>query len=74
MSDPDDLLLYGRWIERERKSRHWSQAQLAARAHVSLNTVYLIEAGANSRLSSLLAIVRALNGRLSVLPDVPHIL
>lgn len=79
MTDADDRLVIGRWIEHQRKGRKWSQTHLAVRAGVSLNTVYLVESGANSHVSSILAIVHALNGRLRVLdsvpPDeIPHIL
>lgn len=67
MSEPlpvDDLLTIGRWIEQQRKARKWSRPVLAARAGVAENTVYLMEMGANTRMTSMLAVVSALDGHL----------
>jgi transcriptional regulator with XRE-family HTH domain len=60
----DDLLTIGRWVERERKARHWSRPRLALEAGISENTVYLLEVGANTRTSSLLRVIAALEARL----------
>jgi ribosome-binding protein aMBF1 (putative translation factor) len=66
MSEPDDLLLIGRWIERERKARGWSRPQLAKRSGVAPNTVYLVENGANSHTQTLMWLVDALGGKVSL--------
>ena len=58
--DVDALLRdVGRQLRAARKALRLSQAQVAARAGLTPNTVYLIEAGANTRLSSVLAVGRS---------------
>lgn len=63
-----DLLTIGRWIERERKARKWTQEQLAARAGVSRHTVYQVETGAGARTASTFAMIYALEGKLIIRP------
>jgi DNA-binding XRE family transcriptional regulator len=64
MTDP--LLDVGRWVETHRKARKLTRGQLAARAGVAVNTVYLLETGANTRMSSMCAVLGALDATILV--------
>jgi transcriptional regulator with XRE-family HTH domain len=62
----DDLLQIGRWVESQRKARQWSRPQLAARAGVAENTVYLLENGANTRVGTMLSVLHVFNARFKI--------
>jgi transcriptional regulator with XRE-family HTH domain len=65
----NDLRQIGQWVERERKARHWTKQQLAARAGVSENTVYLLETGANARVSTLSAVLGVFDAKIAISPS-----
>jgi transcriptional regulator with XRE-family HTH domain len=67
----DALLTIAQWVTRERKARRWSQAQLAARAGVGMSAVRNMEEGAGTRVVTLLCVVEALSGRVSLKKDHP---
>jgi DNA-binding XRE family transcriptional regulator len=62
------MLTAGRWVEATRKVRKLTREQLAARAGVSVNTVYLLETGANTRMSSMCAVLDALDATFLISP------
>jgi transcriptional regulator with XRE-family HTH domain len=66
MSEPDDLMVIGGWIKRERKLRGWTQPDLAERSGVCKNAVLAAEKGQNSRTLTILWLVEALGGTLSI--------
>lgn len=61
-----ELSLIGQWVTRERKARHWTQDQLAARAGVSRAAVYNVESGNGTHVISVLSVVGALDGCVSI--------
>lgn len=61
----------GTIIQRARKSREWTQAQLAARAGLRQGTISLIETGDKpAKLDSILAVLAALELEFTIGPRV----
>jgi len=63
LSDPP---LLGPLLERARKRKGLTQLQVAQQAKVSTNTVYLLESGADSHVSTLLKVAHVVGVRVEL--------
>ena len=69
MTDPAaHLLAFGRAVQAHREAHHLTQDDVAARAGVSANTIYRLEAGYDLRVSTLIRVTEALG---LALPESP---
>lgn len=63
------MIELARLITRTRKAKHLTQKVLAERAGVHPNSIYLMEAGADSRVSTLLKICAVLDLTITTSAD-----